>query len=178
METVNILDFARYLGLSMWAQNIKASPLRLQKLLYYSQAWHLVFFGRENQLFDTAPEAWVNGPVYPSVYQKYKGRTVNMCDGLTLESLESSDEELLSDIKALEVKMNLTEKQVRLFSNVVSLYGTKQQNQLILLTHCEKPWCEARGDLMPYEASAKPISLDTMFQYYKERHDRRKQQNG
>ena len=44
--------------------------LRLQKLMYYAQAWNLIRNG--NPLFDENIKAWELGPVVPSIYQKYK----------------------------------------------------------------------------------------------------------
>ena len=49
-------------------------------------------------------------------------------------------------------------------------YGSKSQNYLIFLTHSELPWCEKREGLKPDERSACPLSLDTMYRYYAERH--------
>ncbi len=40
--------------------------LRLQKLLYYAQAWSLVI--RESELFSDELEAWGQGPVVPAAY--------------------------------------------------------------------------------------------------------------
>lgn len=79
-KVLNINEFARYVGLSMISKGFSISPLKLQKILYYEQAWFMVFFGRENQLFDCAPEAWVNGPVYPEIYHQYKSCVPGMCD--------------------------------------------------------------------------------------------------
>lgn len=45
--------------------------LKLQKLVYYSQAWHLAIHGIP--LFKEDFQAWVHGPVVPELYQKYKG---------------------------------------------------------------------------------------------------------
>ncbi len=44
--------------------------LKLQKLVYYAQAWHLVFFNRK--LYDAPIEAWIHGPAVRSLYKKYK----------------------------------------------------------------------------------------------------------
>jgi uncharacterized phage-associated protein len=41
------------------------SNLKLQKLLYYSQAWHLAIFDR--RLFPERFQAWVHGPVIPTL---------------------------------------------------------------------------------------------------------------
>ena len=38
------------------------------------------------------------------------------------------------------------------------------------MTHSELPWCEKREGLKPYERSVNPLSLDTMYSYYAERH--------
>ena len=60
---------ARYIALSLLTKQMTVSPLKLQKLLYYAQAWSMVFFGRSKTLFADVPQAWVNGPVYPSIYE-------------------------------------------------------------------------------------------------------------
>ena len=46
------------------------SPKKLQKLLYYVEAWNLVYF--KNALIDEDFEAWVHGPVLPSIYHQLK----------------------------------------------------------------------------------------------------------
>lgn len=43
----------------------------LQKLVYYSQAWHLVW--EERRLFEEPIEAWVNGPVVRELYRRHRG---------------------------------------------------------------------------------------------------------
>lgn len=171
---VDIKDFARYIGLSMISKGISVSPLKLQKILYYEQAWHMVFFGRENQLFAEAPQAWVNGPVYPEIYREYKSSVPGMCDLMKEVHFGINDrKDLLPTIESLSSTMNLSEERIGLIDSVIMLYGSKTQNQLILVTHSERPWCEAREGLLPYQASDKEISLDTMYAYYKERRERR-----
>ncbi len=161
------------MGLTMIAKGISVSPLKLQKLLYYQQAWHMVFFGREEVLFEEVPQAWVNGPVYPEIFHEYKGMVPSMCDHLGMEHFGvHGDMDINTCIKSLATELHLTKKQIGLIDSVIQIYGTKTQNQLILTTHSELPWSEARDGLMPYERSEKAISLDTMCSYYKERHDR------
>src|SRR5258708_34160936 len=46
------------------------SNLKLQKLLYYSQAWHLALL--KTPLFEEEIEAWVHGPVVPQVFRYYR----------------------------------------------------------------------------------------------------------
>ncbi len=46
------------------------TAMKLQKLVYYSKAWHLVW---EDKLLFTEPiEAWANGPVVPELYKLIK----------------------------------------------------------------------------------------------------------
>ena len=165
-----IVDVAKYIALSSLTKQITVSPLKLQKLLYYAQAWSMVFGGRENQLFADVPEAWVNGPVYPVIYEMWKD--YGMCDHLSYEDFGTTKESAMDAFKQLSNSMSMTENERGLLEQIVLMYGTKTQNQLIYLTHSEKPWCEMREGLEPFERSNKKISLDTMCKYYSERHAR------
>jgi uncharacterized phage-associated protein len=99
------------------------SNLKLQKLLYYMQGFHLVIF--DTPLFEEEIEAWQYGPVVPEVYHKYKiyGNT-----GLVPEG------HLIS----------LNQKEERLFDEVFSVYGEYSAIGLMNLTHNEKPWLNTR----------------------------------
>src|SRR4051794_30174218 len=48
------------------------TAMKLQKLVYYSQVWSLVW--DEKRLFEARIEAWANGPVAPSVYRHHGGK--------------------------------------------------------------------------------------------------------
>lgn len=58
----NVRDVADYI----LAQRGPMSAMKLQKLVYYSQAWHLTW--AEEPIFDARIEAWANGPVVPLLY--------------------------------------------------------------------------------------------------------------
>src|SRR5271170_6235706 len=47
------------------------TAMKLQKLVYYCQAWSLVW--DESPLFNEPIEAWANGPVVPSLFSKLQG---------------------------------------------------------------------------------------------------------
>lgn len=106
----------------LYCQNMGVSinPLKLQKLLYYIQSWHIVKF-EKNILFDTMPEAWVNGPVYRPIYDRYKAtffRNENFPNNDDEETLSKK----LSD--NLE-KLNLAEDKQNLVFSVLSLWKIK-----------------------------------------------------
>lgn len=172
----NILDIARYTGLNLLQKGLSVSPLKLQKILYYEQAWYMVFFNKQH-LFEDVPEAWVNGPVYRSVYDKYKGKTAYMNSDLNVSAFLEGEPGKEEAIKKLAKSMNLQSNEIDFLESVFNTYGTKSQGQLVYLTHAEKPWAEQREGLLPFEHSNKKISLESMFQYYNERYQRRKRKN-
>ncbi|MBR1774834.1 MAG: DUF4065 domain-containing protein [Bacteroidales bacterium] len=172
----NIEDVAMYVGLSLLSKGLSVSPLKLQKILYYVQCWYMVFFGRGNTLFAVKPQAWVNGPVYPVIYNKYRSKVQGMCDHLQVTDF--SDKPLKIAVEDIVNKLSLDIEEIKCIDSIITLYGSRSQNQLILMTHSELPWIEARGDLLPYQYSQKELSLDTMYSYYKQRRENRLKSNG
>lgn len=173
MVNVKIYDIhavARYIALSSFLKQITVSPLKLQKLLYYAQSWSMVFFGRERQLFGDVPQAWVNGPVYPAVYNDWRDR--NMCNHLHPNDFGVENQAVGAVLESLVQEMALTDDDMQLLEQIVLKYGSQTQNHLIFLTHSELPWCEMREGLKPFERSHASMSLDTMYAYYKERHEK------
>jgi len=150
----------------LYCQNIGVSinPLKLQKLLYYIQSWHITKFEKDI-LFETMPEAWVNGPVYRPIYDRYKAtffRNENFPNTLNEDTLNKKIDESLKGLNLPEDKQNL------IFS-VLNAYGKLSDERLVLMTHSEEPWNEARRGLSPIERSENKISVDTIFNYYTSR---------
>lgn len=121
------------------------TPLKLQKLLYYAQAWSLVFRGKS--LFREEIEAWVHGPVIPSVYQHYKHH------GYTSIPLEDCCTKLAKD-------------EVIILNLVWMNYGKQSAKFLEELTHSEYPWSKAREGVRVDQLSNKKISIRDMKIYY------------
>lgn len=126
----------------------KQSPMtamKLQKLVYYSQAWHLVW--EERPLFTAPIEAWANGPVVRELYQEYKGQF--RVSKATRGNPKSLDSEEISSINA-----------------VLNYYGPMSAHDLSELTHRENPWKDARRGLPAGVRSEAVISLTSMAEYY------------
>lgn len=134
------------------------SNKKLQKLLYYVQAWHFVFFNGEN-IFedDILPEAWVHGPVYSSIYSKFKKF------GFSPIILEMQDSE---NYNTLIEKSKLSKDQVELLETVLKQYGKRSAFELEYLSHSESPWLMARNGLKPFETCENVISKDSMLSFY------------
>lgn len=168
MAQHNILDIAKYTGLNLLSKGLSVSPLKLQKILYYEQAWYMVFFNKE-LLFTEEPEAWVNGPVYRTVYDEYKGKVQYMTSALHKEDFIGQGEHTETAIKHLVSSMSLTKEEVEFLNSVFDTYGTKSQDQLVLLTHSEKPWADTRAGLAPFEHCERKINLGKIYDYYNNR---------
>lgn len=159
MEKLNpqpIVNVANYCGISLLNNGMTVTPLKLQKILYYIQAWMLVFF-KMQKIFEEIPEAWVNGPVYPSVYARFKA--IGMYTQLSEKDFNGN------------MDLSITSEQKRVLDKLILIYGSKTQDQLVFMTHCEDPWSNARKDLQPFESSHNPISFEDMYSYYKNRYD-------
>src|SRR5689334_17203169 len=46
------------------------TPLKLQKLVYYAQAWYVALY--DKPLVRDEFQAWLHGPVSPRLYQRFK----------------------------------------------------------------------------------------------------------
>jgi uncharacterized phage-associated protein len=119
--------------------------MKLQKLLYYSQAWSLVWESRP--IFSAKIEAWANGPVVREVFKAYKGQ-------YKVSEAKFGNKDALSP----------AEKQT--IDAVLKFYGSKSGFYLSQLTHRERPWMEARKGLAPGEFGDREITLTAMAEYY------------
>lgn len=120
--------------------------LKLQKLVYYAQGWHLGLF--DKPLFDDRLEAWVHGPVQPSLYHRYKEYRWNPI------SEDPGHAVLLPSLTA-----HLDE--------IMAAYGGMSAYDLERLSHQESPWLKARGDIPKDEFCEAVISTDEMKRFFK-----------
>ena len=124
------------------------SPLKLQKLVYYAQAWSLVF--RNEPLFFQDIEAWVYGPAIRDVWHEYKP--------YHYRDIPPPEE--------LEIKF--AKDEVEVLEEVWDTYGELSARHLKELTHSETPWLNARKDLEPAQPSNNIISHSDMKAFYSE----------
>ena len=122
--------------------------MKLQKLVYYSQAWSLVW--EEAPHFPEPIQAWVNGPVVPGLFAKFQGK-FSILPG---------------DFPAGVGGENLTETERDNIRKVLDFYGEKNPQWLSDLTHMEKPWQDARTGLAGNERGSHEIPSASMAEYY------------
>jgi uncharacterized phage-associated protein len=147
----NINDICDYIIRSMNEAGESPSVLKLQKLLYYCQAWHLAIF--KSPLFSGQFQAWVRGPVSREVYDRFITKTM-------FAPLEESD------VRPEFANAEIPEDVRKLVDQVIEIYGKYSDTQLAELTHRERPWIEARGGIAPQARCTTVISEETMQDTY------------
>lgn len=124
------------------------SNLKLQKLLYYSQAWYLAIHGKP--LFDEDFEAWIHGPVIPELYMEFK---------------QFKWKPISKDVQS----PSFSEEIRQFLDEVVDVYFGLDAYELERMTQAEDPWLKARGNLPIDESCNVIISKDSMRDYFKDR---------
>lgn len=97
------------------------SNLKLQKLLYYMQGFHIAVF--DAKLFENDIEAWQYGPVVRDMYFHFKefGKSsITLTDDATIAEMTDDEEEL--------------------FNEVLAEYSQFSAIKLMNMTHDELPW--------------------------------------
>ena len=126
--------------------------LKLQKLIYYCQAWYLAFY--DKPLFDEPIQAWAHGPVVPVLWHRFKHY-----------GWQAIDPEKLATNPLAE----LDERARDMIDEVWATYGSLSGSELRRLTHKEPPWKDAYGDRAPGEACYEEIPRKAMAAYFKPR---------
>lgn len=96
------------------------SNMKLQKMLYYEQGYHLAVF--RTPLFEEDIEAWMYGPVVPSVYEHFKQHGSG---GINPET---------------DKEIHLSNEEEDLFNEVFDAYMDFSAYGLMRKTHEENPW--------------------------------------
>lgn len=123
--------------------------LKLHRLLYYIQAWTLVW--DDDSLFEDEIQAWVNGPIITTLWNKLDCHyTVGLPD---LFGIGMTDTEL-------------TPNQKDKINHVLEFYGHQSSDWLTDVTKMEDPWIKARKDCVYSERGHHIISLLSMARYY------------
>ena len=140
-EIVNVFDVVAYL----LQKSGEMTAMKLQKLVYYCQAWSLVW--DEVPLFTERIEAWSNGPVVRELFEEHKGK-------FRVDELSTGNSKKLSPM------------QIETIDAVLRDYGKKPSRWLSDLTHSEKPWQDARQGVSDSARGDAEITHASMAEYY------------
>ena len=139
----DVLDVAKY-ALDKLGY---VSTMKLQKIVFYSHAYHLVRQGLP--LFDDRIEAWVNGPVVRALFQEHKGQFV-----ISAGFFGDVDEGSLSNVEKASI------------DHVIACIGDMSGADLSELTHSEAPWETARQGYEPNQRLDKEITKESICTFY------------
>ena len=148
--SLSIVDVARYILLR---ESNSLNSKRLQELCYYTQAWYLVW--NDQPLFKEDFEAWHDGPICPQLYSTTK-------EIVNLDELEKEYKE-----KGF-CFVDLTEEQIQNIDEILDCYRELNNEDLMRRIIHERPWQEARSDLIESPINGHYIiSKSSMEDYYR-----------
>ncbi len=123
------------------------TPLALQKILYYAQGFYYAFY--KTFLFNEDCEAWVHGPVYRDVYNRYR----NYC----FDPIQAANEVDCSVFSS---------KEKEILDSVIKNICCYSGKTLEKFTHSEPPWLVAREDVPADAASNRIINKELIGEYF------------
>ena len=130
---------------------LRLSHLKLQKLLFYCQAFHLA--SKDTPMYKEEVLAWTYGPVIDEVYEKYKSYS-----GQPIVAIAGTDNE-----EEENNKYGIPAESLSTISSILDAFGHLSAIALMEKTHRETPWIEAykkgHGHVIPHSS---------MKSYYKD----------
>jgi len=142
------------LGKIVMDEGDSITNLKLQKIVYYCQAWNLAIYGEP--LFESEIEAWVHGPAVMSLYRRFK---------------DFGNQAIDTSLIVTDPMVDLSVRDRDLIDQVWDAYGPLSGMQLRRMTHREDPWKNARGGCGEYDACRTAINEADMRDYYHRRLD-------
>lgn len=139
-------DLADYLICESRERGELLTPLKLQKLMFYADAWHLALYDAE--ITDERFQAWVHGPVALSQYHRFKDFRWKPID---------------QDI----ARPKFDEKLQKHLNEIIDVFGSENAVALEIMSHNETPWIEARGGIASDEPCSNYISKETTKNFYR-----------
>ncbi|RZK13192.1 MAG: DUF4065 domain-containing protein [Flavobacterium sp.] len=136
-------------------ENNPITHLKLQKLLYYTQAWHMAFYN--TKLFDGQFQAWIHGPVNREIYNRFKD-TKYLYSHITNE-----------DIKNISISDSLNNEAIIHIDSILEAYDKYSGIELEIMTHNEEPWIAARKGYSSNQRCETEIDETLMQSYYAKR---------
>lgn len=132
-----VLDVSRHVINYSNEKEYGISNLKLQKILYFIQAFFLV--STSEQCFEEKIEAWDFGPVVPEAYREYK--QFGSGDIPSISYIIDFDGEDIWESKVIKYKDNvISEPDKQRIESVVDKFADYSATDLVSITHAQTPW--------------------------------------
>ncbi|HHH1496608.1 Panacea domain-containing protein [Yersinia enterocolitica] len=151
---ININDLCDYIIFRSAEAGSELSNLKLQKLAYYADAWHLAFY--DEKLVNSSFQAWIHGPVSREIYDRFSSRKSLYAD-ITISDCQPDFEQS----KIMDKKAHI--------DSVLEVYGKYTGAQLEEMSHREEPWLKAREGYRDTQRCEVVINSELVKEYYKKR---------
>jgi uncharacterized phage-associated protein len=149
---------AKILSEYLFERGGKMSHLKLQKLLYYVQAYHLAYF--DQPVIEEDFQAWLHGPVCRPVFDRFKDQSLLYTEfAFYSPPGEKKPSEILPAM--------IDEEQLDLIHQVTDGYAKLSADELERLTHGDAPWIDARRGFADEDRCSSLIPKESMRVFYK-----------
>ena len=146
----------KYLLFKFYFDGEAVTNLKLQKVLYFVNVACLL--NGKKDCFNEPFQAWAFGPVLPAIYHRLSKYGPS--------AIPAEEMGIYSEDELEALKKELGEDMVGIIDNVYEQYGTKSAFDLVQMTHADKAWIKARGDLGPGDKSDAVIAAEDILQAY------------
>ena len=157
----DVLEVSRHIINYSWEIGEPIDNLKLQKLLYFVQAFFMVVNKRIEACFKEEIYSWMYGPVVPCAYHEFKKFGSNNIErvfiyaNMVIGPNGSRFENLLFVDNIIEKKDKMT------INAVVDSLVNLSSIELVNITHKQQPWIEAQEG-----GQIRVISKDNIYEYY------------
>jgi uncharacterized phage-associated protein len=138
----HVLDVCRFIINYSNEQEYGISNLKLQKILYFIQAYFLINTRENHPCFYERIEAWDFGPVVPEAYREYK--QYGSSDIPTIQSFIRFDEENIWNTRRVAHDDGIIAvSDQKMMKDVVDKFADYSATDLVTITHHQAPWKNA-----------------------------------
>ena len=148
---IDYKTLANYIIMKCNKDNKEISNLKLQKMVFYCQAYHIAKY--REQLIDNKFEAWKHGAVLPALYNDYSYLGYN-----NKQKYEKKEYD--------NIRSDLGEYLTGFLDKIINEFSDMTASEIRELNHSEEPWKEARRGYEPDDSCNEIIKEDTIYKYY------------
>jgi len=142
------IDVAKYFLNRANNEGDLITNLKLQKLLYFAQAWYLVNF--DQTLFNDEIKAWQWGPVIESVYHQFKKFRHTPIIYKNKEKIEEK----------------FSKPDLEFLGEFYGIFINYSAHDLLQMSHNDIPWQEA------YKSSSQTVSIESLKEFYMKKYEK------
>ena len=162
MATYKVLDVCRYVINYSNEKDYGISNLKLQKVLYFIQAYFLTNTPDGIPCFFERIEAWDFGPVVPEAYREYKQYGSSNIP-VMISFIDFDDDDIWNSERKMYDSDVISVIDKQLINAVIDKFADYSATDLVTLTHKQAPWKEA---YVPHKNNE--ITIEAIKKYFNE----------